>query len=300
MSNFPYIGCRISLISKHGLRYEGVLFSIHAESHEICLNSVRCFGTEGRRAKDGLAEVPAAADVFEYIRFRGSDIQDLTVCDSPTPAQVPADPAIVSSQAPPVPAPAPVQTAPSVGAPAIAVPRPAAQAQPTAAVPKPRERNSQPRQPGNGSLEGTGAYSMSRKAKQAEGDAGWKAPTEEFDFAAHNDTFDKSGLAEEFEDKLEIEEGSSFYQKSSFFDNISCDATDREQNEEQRRQKGGYAEMRKLDMETFGETFGRSHFRYRGGKGGGDGNRSGGKGSRGGRNRRRNNNNRQGAPPSAN
>eukprot|EP00658_Telonema_sp_P-2_P013367 TRINITY_DN1505_c0_g1_i4.p1 TRINITY_DN1505_c0_g1~~TRINITY_DN1505_c0_g1_i4.p1 ORF type:complete len:151 (-),score=39.45 TRINITY_DN1505_c0_g1_i4:99-551(-) len=115
MSNFPYIGCRISLISKHGLRYEGVLFSIHAESHEICLNSVRCFGTEGRRAKDGLAEVPAAADVFEYIRFRGSDIQDLTVCDSPTPAQVPADPAIVSSQAPPVPAPAPVQTAPSVG-----------------------------------------------------------------------------------------------------------------------------------------------------------------------------------------
>merc|ERR1711907_231036 len=84
--NFPYIGCRISLISKHGIRYQGTLFSIHAEDHTICLNSVKCFGTEGRRAKDNLPEVPAATDVFEYIVFRGSDIQDLTVCEAEQPA----------------------------------------------------------------------------------------------------------------------------------------------------------------------------------------------------------------------
>ena len=59
--------------------------------------AVRCFGTEGRRAKDNLPEVPAAADVFEYIMFRGSDIQDLTVCEAnQAPQAPPPDPAIVS------------------------------------------------------------------------------------------------------------------------------------------------------------------------------------------------------------
>ena len=39
-------------------------------------------------------------------------------------------------------------------------------------------------------------------------------------------------------------------------------------------------------METFGETFGRNHFRHRGkGSGGGGGNQGGGKGGGGGRNR---------------
>eukprot|EP00656_Telonema_subtile_P008661 TRINITY_DN14042_c0_g1_i2.p1 TRINITY_DN14042_c0_g1~~TRINITY_DN14042_c0_g1_i2.p1 ORF type:complete len:302 (-),score=46.61 TRINITY_DN14042_c0_g1_i2:248-1153(-) len=298
MSNFPYIGCKISLISKHGIRYQGVLFSIHAEDHTICLNSVRCFGTEGRRAKDNLPEVPAAQDVFEYIVFRGSDIQDLTVCEATTPVEAPSDPAIVSTNQAPPGAPAAAPAVQSVPAPKPASPKGARAER----APAPRPRGGEQRQPGNGSLEGTGAYSMTRKAKAGEGEA-WKAPTEEFDFAKALDSFDKDGLSTEFEDKLDLDdEGSgNFYQKSSFFDNISCDATDRETSEIERKNKG-FAEMRKLDLETFGETFGRSHFRYRGkggggkggGKGGGEG--KGGNGSRGGRNRRRNNNNRQGQP----
>lgn len=281
MSNFPYIGCKISLISKHGIRYQGVLFSIHAEDHTICLNSVRCFGTEGRRAKDGLPEVPAAQDVFEYIVFRGSDIQDLTVCEATTPSEAPADPAIVSTNQAPA-------GAPPVSVPAVPAPKPAGSPKGGRAEkpPAPRPRGAEQRPAGNGSLEGTGAYSMTRKAKPADGEA-WKAPTEEFDFAKGLDTFDKSQLSSEFEDKLELDEGpGNFYQKSSFFDNISCDATDRESSEEDRKNKG-FAEMRKLDLETFGETFGRSHFRYRG-KGGGKGGGGQQQGGKGGRNRRRN------------
>ena len=57
---------------------------------------MRCFGTEGRNASKNLQEVPAAPDVFEFIQFRGSDIQDLTVCEASGQPEAPADPAIVS------------------------------------------------------------------------------------------------------------------------------------------------------------------------------------------------------------
>jgi len=293
--NFPYIGCRISLISKHGIRYQGTLFSIHAEDHTICLNSVKCFGTEGRRAKDNLPEVPAATDVFEYIVFRGSDIQDLTVCEADQSApSAPADPAILSTNQAPPGANPPAPQMPPVEAPPL--PKPAADQSAKQWEPRPQ------RKAADGSLEGTGAYSMTRKSKAATGDQTWKAPVDEFDFAAQNQTFDKDQLAAEFEDQLKLEdEESNFYSKSSFFDNISCDATDRDKGDEGRNKK--FSEQRKLDMETFGETFGRSHFRYRGGKGGqgqpgGKGSGKGGN-SRGGR-RNRNRNNRSQQPNSSN
>lgn len=292
MSAFPYIGCKISLISKHGIRYEGTLFSIHAEDHTICLNSVRCFGTEGRRAKDNLPEVPAAADVFEYIMFRGSDIQDLTVCETsqqqaPAP---PADPAIVSTNQAPASGPGGAPVAPVAPAPAVTIP-----------APQPKEesregRNRAPRKPrehkprdSNASLEGTGAHLASRRAKPAENP--YVQPEGEYDFDAQNAGFDKSGLAEEFDAKLSMQpeerpQEGGFYQKSSFFDNISCDALDREEQADGQRRGKGFADMRKLDMETFGETFGRNHFRHRGKGSGGGGNR-GGKGGNRRNNRRR-------------
>lgn len=58
---------------------------------------MRSFGTEDRQAD---CVVPPRDDLYEYIIFRGSDIEDLTVCEPPKPQQpptplLPPDPAIV-------------------------------------------------------------------------------------------------------------------------------------------------------------------------------------------------------------
>lgn len=85
----PYIGSKISLISNSQIRYEGILYTINAQESTIALQSVHCFGTEGRRTP----EVPPSNEVYDFIIFRGQDIQDLTVLESMANA---TDPAIVS------------------------------------------------------------------------------------------------------------------------------------------------------------------------------------------------------------
>ena len=92
----PYIGSRISLISKSEIRYEGILYVINTEESTIALQNVRSFGTEGRTKPD----VPPTEEVYDFIIFRGEDIKDLTVLEGSTtkPSQraVLEDPAVVS------------------------------------------------------------------------------------------------------------------------------------------------------------------------------------------------------------
>ncbi|XP_010795086.1 cadherin-2-like [Notothenia coriiceps] len=91
----PYIGSKISLISKAQIRYEGILSSVDTDRSTVALAKVRSYGTEDRRAD---RPVPPKDEMYEYIIFRGSDIKDITVSEPPKQHHgLPRDPAIVQS-----------------------------------------------------------------------------------------------------------------------------------------------------------------------------------------------------------
>ncbi|CAF1067225.1 unnamed protein product [Didymodactylos carnosus] len=92
----PYLGSKISLVSKAKIRYEGILYTIDANESTVALAKVRSYGTEDRPTE---RPVPAREEIFEYIIFRGADIEDLQVCEPPQSA-VTQDPAIVRSSEP--------------------------------------------------------------------------------------------------------------------------------------------------------------------------------------------------------
>ncbi|XP_045123728.1 protein LSM14 homolog A-like isoform X3 [Portunus trituberculatus] len=94
----PFLGSKISLISKSEIRYEGILYTIDAQESIIALAKVRSFGTEDRPTE---MPVPARDEVYEYIIFRGTDIKKIEVCDTPKQPTLPGglhnDPAIVQA-----------------------------------------------------------------------------------------------------------------------------------------------------------------------------------------------------------
>lgn len=94
----PYIGSKISLISKLNIRYEGILYTVDANESTIALAKVRSFGTEDRPTPNPVA---GRDDVYEYIIFKAKDIKDLIVCDTPKPVMelsggLAYDPAIIT------------------------------------------------------------------------------------------------------------------------------------------------------------------------------------------------------------
>lgn len=93
----PYLGSKISLISKAEIRYEGVLYTIDPKESTVALAKVKSFGTEDRPTD---RPVPPRDEIFEYIIFRGRDIKDLHVCAPPQMVGLPQDPAIVQSSEP--------------------------------------------------------------------------------------------------------------------------------------------------------------------------------------------------------
>ncbi|OQV12389.1 putative Protein LSM14-like protein A [Hypsibius exemplaris] len=79
-SGSAYIGCKISLVSKSDIRYEGILYTLDQVAATVALSNVRSFGTEERRPE---APIAGKDQIYDYILFRGSDIKDIVVCEPP-------------------------------------------------------------------------------------------------------------------------------------------------------------------------------------------------------------------------
>lgn len=94
MADIPFLGAKISLISKCDIRYEGILYCVDPKESTISLSKVRSYGTETRG--DPANFVPPKNDVYDVIIFRASDVKDLRV-DAPEPPGL-SDPAIISAR----------------------------------------------------------------------------------------------------------------------------------------------------------------------------------------------------------
>lgn len=94
MADIPFLGCKISLISKCDIRYEGILYCVDPKESTISLSKVRSYGTETRG--DPANFVPPKNDVYDVIIFRASDVKDLRV-NAPEPPGL-SDPAIISAR----------------------------------------------------------------------------------------------------------------------------------------------------------------------------------------------------------
>ncbi|KAF1771623.1 hypothetical protein GCK72_003450 [Caenorhabditis remanei] len=285
MSNqTPYIGSKISLISKLDIRYEGILYTVDTNDSTIALAKVRSFGTEKRPTANPVA---ARDDVYEYIIFKASDIKDLIVCDTPKMANIggglPYDPAIISVSSRSAPA------SNSDGAPA------ASAGSSRAGTPS---RNSPLAHIVNQQRPGRGGYQQNFQANRGfnnyrggfgggynnqRGHNNYGVPRvnhreklkfeSDFDFEKANekfqealtDTLEKLTIEEKEQPVVEEKKDAAFYdKKTSFFDNISCESLEKAEGKTGRPD---WKKERETNQETFGHNAVRS-LNYRRGFGG--------------------------------
>ncbi|CAM9495926.1 unnamed protein product [Chrysoparadoxa australica] len=305
------LGSRISLISKKDYRYEGVLWTIDKENASVSLKDVRIWGTEERRSGDDFVE--PLEEVHAYLSFRGEDIKDLQVHETPA-EKAQSLPAPRDQQQPAPPPPSQQQAAGSGPEPRTGGTAPSSASETTPA-------SNQAQGAGVGKVQGSvqgGAASLSDRYQPPHKNPNWKAPAvrpnrappagaapgtgshlstmrtrggagigveeSDFDFDAALAGFDKEkemarlgisgtavsqsvgeGGAEERGTQEEPEGGSvpstvmhepplrpipavKKYDKSSFFDEISCDALS-----SGRDHNMGY-HTQSLNTETFGAT----------------------------------------------
>jgi len=315
MAQNPLLGNKISLISKKNIRYEGTLYSINEANATVALQNVKSYGTEGREKTDpDTAYVAPQEGIHAYLLFRGCDIKDLHVHETPKPPEPPAEAAAPPPPPPaadtslPAPPPPPAATAPASGEPSKGK-----ENQPSTATHERGSNNNAPKQQqrqannsrrggatNSAAQVGTGASLLNRKARgSVQGGPGPESVEGEFDFQAKLNEFDKESDPHGNHDEEDDEAGDevhpdSHYEKDDFFDSISCDALDRQQGIDNRLRG---AQERNLNTETFGAVALNSQRRRRGrgygrggGRGGGRGRGRSGRG-RGGRGRGRYNNN---------
>ena len=304
MSGIPYLGSKISLISKSEIRYEGILVDVNPQESTITFEQVRFFGTEGRRPTDEIAPMDK---VFDCVVFRSADIKDLQVYETPKEEikitqqkdEFP-DPAVVSFAAK---SSSPGQTggfhyqsksktttentnsSEEVKMPKINVNNYASAA---ASVSLNNQHQHQSHQNQTKSFSTSNSNSNSNYTRnRSTSNFTYNRPStrvvvpkSEFDFSQSNAKFSKDGGEEESTTVP------SYNKNLSFFDDISCQA-----NTETSR--GGLRNDRNLNMETFGQAAPPRRYGgggYRGGRGRGGYNRNREGYSRGGYNNSYNNN----------
>lgn len=285
----PYVGSRISLVSKSEIRYEGILYVINTEESTIALQNVRSFGTEGRTQPD----VPPTDEVYDFIIFRGEDIKDLTVLEGssakPSQRAVLEDPAVVR-----------VGPERKVTQNKTHDPRESSSREhrgqqrdyqqeryggrgannmrgyekkwedrrenrsngtgyQRSAQRDYKEERGHHKGQGKGSFSGKGSHRYHNTHKSgpigelpANENARTKAEvgSEEFDFSIANEKFEKP-----VEISKEVDDARTGYSKTKgFFDDISCDALDRAVGKDNRFDRSARDKQRELDKETFGAS----------------------------------------------
>lgn len=282
----PLIGSKISLISMNEIRYEGVLFDINKVDTTIALKDVLSFGTENRTADKFVAPNDK---VYPFIKFRGIDIKDLHVHNvenkqpggsaaaplkpaPPPPPPVPQPEIQFGDLEPPPPNPGSKPT----GANWSNGPPPTLNRKAAALAPSPQQQQAGVGARGGtrnppGVLPGMGAALTHRRVRGGNGKTG-EDVSAEFDFGQSNSGFNKEADKEKLLGNQAVMAPKKAYNPSaSFFDEISCDATERA------RGSNGYStqEERKKNSETFGATSLQEQRRRN--------SRSGGKGGKGGK-----------------